>query len=54
MVGQFSTEIPGQFRVEINSFFFEFVQRRGYDAYGAANASVRLAAQSRFNTDTVY
>lgn len=35
-------------------FFFEFVQRRGYDAYGAANAAVRLAAQSRFNTDTVY
>lgn len=35
-------------------FFFEFVERRGYDAYGAANAAVRLAAQSRFNTDTVY
>ncbi len=35
-------------------FFFEFVERRGYDAYGAANAAVRLAAQSRFNTDTAY
>lgn len=29
-------------------FFFEFVERRGYEAYGAANATVRLAAQSRF------
>lgn len=26
--------------------FFEVVERRGYDAYGAANASVRLNAQS--------
>ncbi len=29
-------------------FFFEFVQREGYDGYGAPNASIRLAAQDRF------
>ena len=28
--------------------FFEVVERRGYDAYGAANAVIRLAAQARF------
>jgi 3-dehydroshikimate dehydratase len=28
-------------------FFFEIVERRGYAGYGAANAPVRLAAQSR-------
>ena len=28
--------------------FFEVVQRRGYQAYGAANATIRLAAQARF------
>jgi 4-hydroxyphenylpyruvate dioxygenase len=28
-------------------FFFEIVQRRDYTGYGAANASIRLAAQSR-------
>ena len=28
-------------------FFFEIVQRENYDGYGAANAGVRLAAQSR-------
>ena len=27
-------------------FFFEFVQRRDYDGFGAVNASVRLAAQA--------
>jgi 4-hydroxyphenylpyruvate dioxygenase len=27
-------------------FFFELVERRGYDGFGAANASVRLAAQA--------
>lgn len=27
-------------------FFFEIVQRRGYDGFGAVNASVRLAAQA--------
>jgi 4-hydroxyphenylpyruvate dioxygenase len=29
-------------------FFFEIVQRRMYDGYGARNTSIRLAAQSRF------
>lgn len=28
-------------------FFFEIVERRGYRGYGAANASIRLAAQAR-------
>ena len=28
--------------------FFEVVERRGYQAYGAANATIRLAAQARF------
>ena len=28
-------------------FFFELVERRGYDGYGAVNAPVRLAAQAR-------
>ncbi len=27
--------------------FFEVVQRRGYDAYGAGNAAIRLSAQAR-------
>lgn len=31
--------------------FFEIVQRQGYDGYGAANAPIRLAAQSRFKSD---
>jgi 4-hydroxyphenylpyruvate dioxygenase len=31
--------------------FFEVVERRGYDAYGATNAVIRLAAQSRFKGD---
>jgi 4-hydroxyphenylpyruvate dioxygenase len=31
--------------------FFEVVQRRGYDAYGAANAVIRLASQARFKDD---
>jgi 4-hydroxyphenylpyruvate dioxygenase len=31
--------------------FFEVVERRGYDAYGAANATIRLAAQARFKDD---
>ena len=30
--------------------FFEVVERRGYEAYGAANATIRLAAQSRFRS----
>jgi 4-hydroxyphenylpyruvate dioxygenase len=29
-------------------FFFEIVERRGYNGYGAANAAVRLAAQARY------
>ncbi|MDE2403213.1 MAG: sugar phosphate isomerase/epimerase and 4-hydroxyphenylpyruvate domain-containing protein [Sphingomonadales bacterium] len=28
--------------------FFEVVERRGYDGYGAANAAIRLNAQARF------
>ena len=30
--------------------FFEVVERRGYQAYGAANATIRLAAQARFRS----
>jgi len=33
--------------------FFEVVERRGYNAYGAANAAIRLAAQSRFKPDVL-
>jgi len=29
-------------------FFFEVVQRQGYDGYGARDTAIRLAAQSRF------
>jgi 4-hydroxyphenylpyruvate dioxygenase len=32
-------------------FFFEIVERRGYQSYGAANAPVRLASQARFKTE---
>jgi 4-hydroxyphenylpyruvate dioxygenase len=32
-------------------FFFEIVERRGYRGYGAANAPIRLAAQSRYRDD---
>lgn len=32
-------------------FFFEIVERRGYRAFGAANAPIRLAAQSRYRDD---
>jgi len=32
-------------------FFFEIVERRGYQGYGAANAPVRLAAQTRLTAD---
>ena len=31
--------------------FFEVVERRGYQGYGASNATIRLAAQARFKTD---
>lgn len=34
-------------RAFADRFFFEVVQRRGYAGYGAANAPVRIAAQSR-------
>ena len=34
-------------------FFFEVVERRKYQGYGVANASIRLAAQSRLATDRV-
>jgi len=33
--------------------FFEVVERRGYGGYGAANAAIRLAAQSRFRPDVL-
>ena len=32
-------------------FFFEIVQRRDYDLFGAANTPVRLAAQARLDDD---
>jgi 4-hydroxyphenylpyruvate dioxygenase len=32
-------------------FFFEIVERRGYQGYGAVNAPVRLAAQTRLSSD---
>jgi 4-hydroxyphenylpyruvate dioxygenase len=32
-------------------FFFEVVQRRGYDGYGAPNELIRLAAQSRYKEE---
>ena len=32
-------------------FFFEFVQRDGYQGYGAPNAGIRLAAQSRYRDE---
>ena len=31
--------------------FFEVVERRGYQAYGATNAAIRLAAQARFKPE---
>jgi 4-hydroxyphenylpyruvate dioxygenase len=33
--------------------FLEVVERRGYDAYGAANAAIRLASQARFKDDVL-
>ena len=32
-------------------FFFEIVQRKNYDLFGAANTPVRLAAQARVQDD---
>ena len=37
-------------RAFVKRFFFEVVQRRNYDAYGVANAAIRIAAQSRFKS----
>ena len=34
-------------------FFFEIVERRAYQSYGAANAPIRLAAQSRYRSDSI-
>ena len=34
-------------------FFFEIIERRSYNAYGVANAAIRLAAQSRYRSDPV-
>jgi 4-hydroxyphenylpyruvate dioxygenase len=34
-------------------FFFEIVQRRKYHGYGVSNASVRIAAQSRYRADSL-
>jgi 4-hydroxyphenylpyruvate dioxygenase len=38
-------------RAFVKRFFFEIVERHGYRAYGAANAPIRLAAQSRYRED---
>ena len=35
-------------RAFVKRFFFEVVQRRDYDGYGARDTAIRLAAQSRF------
>lgn len=35
-------------RAFVKRFFFEIVQRRAYDGYGARDTAIRLAAQSRF------
>jgi 4-hydroxyphenylpyruvate dioxygenase len=37
-------------RVFADRFFFEIVQRDGYDGFGALNAPIRLAAQTRLAT----
>jgi 4-hydroxyphenylpyruvate dioxygenase len=37
-------------RVFADRFFFEIVQRDGYDGFGATNAPIRLAAQTRLAT----
>jgi 4-hydroxyphenylpyruvate dioxygenase len=33
-------------------FFFEIVERRGYDGYGAASEPIRMAAQSRLRDES--
>ncbi len=35
-------------RAFLRTFFFEYVERCGYDGYGAPNATIRLTAQNRF------
>jgi 4-hydroxyphenylpyruvate dioxygenase len=35
-------------RAFLRTFFFEYVNRSGYDGYGAPNATIRLTAQNRF------
>ena len=35
-------------RAFLRTFFFEYVERRGYEGYGAPNATIRLTAQNRF------
>lgn len=35
-------------RAFLRTFFFEFVDRQGYDGYGAPNATIRLTAQNRY------
>ena len=37
-----------------SGLFFEIVERRGYAGFGAANAPIRLAAQSRLAQTTSY
>ena len=40
---------PGLHRDFEDLFFFEIVERRGYQGFGAVNASIRLAAQARLS-----
>ena len=35
------------YTIEVNGLFFEIVQREGYQGFGAVNAPVRMAAQTR-------
>lgn len=38
-------------RAFLRTFFFEYVNRSGYDGYGAPNATIRLTAQNRFRKE---
>ena len=38
---------PGLYQTLEEGFFFEIVERRGYSGFGAVNAPIRLAAQTR-------
>jgi 4-hydroxyphenylpyruvate dioxygenase len=42
--GEFIHAYTGAFQ---DRFFFEFVERRGSQGFGAANAAVRMAAQAK-------